>query len=285
MLCIQNEDVNEPFLPLGKGLEDDSERKRAAERQARWAYFAMAVSALFAFGAGFCVKAIYEWYGGKLYEVVAVRAVSLALFSGIYAAFDKRNPFRVPLPELPFLVLRILAGAVSMVGFLYALRLLPIGKAVLVYNINPIFTAVLCNIFLRESLPRYDLLPAIAAFLGIFLVAFSNYGADASEQFTGIFVVLVSAIACGCSNTLNRKMSKNVYFLSGTLYLAIVLVLACIVPVVVWDPAEVTTFADMELGCALFLAGFAVLAFASHLLMSLALKLEEGRKVSALKYT
>ena len=97
--------------------------------------------------------------------------------------------------------------------------------------------------------------------------------------------MLVAAIACGCSNTLNRKMSKNVYFLTGTLYLAIFLALACIVPVVVWEPAEVTTFGDMELNCALFLAGFAVLAFASHLLMSIALKLEEGRKVSVLKYT
>ena len=63
VLGIQNEDVNEPFLPLGKmGLEDDSARKREAERKAKWAYAAMAVSALFSFGAGFCVKAIYEWY-------------------------------------------------------------------------------------------------------------------------------------------------------------------------------------------------------------------------------
>ena len=47
--------------------------------------------------------------------------MSLALFIGIYAAFDKRNPFRDPLAEIPYLLLRIIAGIISMVGFFYSL--------------------------------------------------------------------------------------------------------------------------------------------------------------------
>ena len=97
--------------------------------------------------------------------------------------------------------------------------------------------------------------------------------------------MLIAAIACGFSNTLSRKISADVYFLTGSLYLAILSSLACIVPLVVWEPEEVTSFPSMELGCALLLSGFAVLAFAAHLLMSLAFKLGEGRKVSVLKYT
>ena len=132
----------------------------------------MAISSLCIFGTSFCVKAIYEWYDGRLYDVIVVRVVSLALFIGIYSAIDKPNPFRIPPKEIPYLIFRIIAGVISMVGYFYGLKLLPLSKAELFYNINPIFTAILCNILLRESLPPYDLLPVVAAFLGMFIVGF-----------------------------------------------------------------------------------------------------------------
>lgn len=281
-----DEEMNEPFLPLGHmGVDDDSPRRREAAKASKWAYVSMTVAAFCFFASCFCVKAAYEWYNVTTYDVVLVRVLSLAIFILIYSAIARQNPCHVPVEEVKFLVLRCIAGMGSMFAYFYGLKILPLGKAELIFNVNPIFTAILCNIFLRESLPRYDLISAIAAFIGIYLVSFSNYETQESDQFTGIFIVLIAAIAASISNTLTRKMSKSVYFLTGSFYFSIVSSIACIIPVAAGQPSKVYTFARMELGCVLLLCLLAVFAFVGQLLMNLSFKLEEGRKVSSIKYT
>ncbi len=100
-------------------------------------------------------------------EIVLARAiVSLALS---YALVKRAgvSPWGV---RRWILVVRGLLGFAALSCFYFALTRLPIAEATVLHYTNPLWTALLAAIFLRERLTRWVLGPILVSFVGVILV-------------------------------------------------------------------------------------------------------------------
>jgi len=82
--------------------------------------------------------------------------------------------FTVPKEARYLLMTRFFVGSSAVIGFFYALTLTVATKATLLYNLQPIFLAVMAYIFLKESLDLIDMITLIGAFIGVAFISLKN---------------------------------------------------------------------------------------------------------------
>lgn len=103
------------------------------------------------------------------------------------------------------LILRGLAGVTSLTLFFMSIRYLPIGTAVSLRYIAPIFAAVFAVILLREKIWPMQWLFFILAFAGVFVLK----GFDAELNTYGLILVLLAAVFSGLVYIIISKIGKT----------------------------------------------------------------------------
>lgn len=103
------------------------------------------------------------------------------------------------------LVLRGSMGAVSMLLFFIAVHYLPIGSAVALRYIAPIFATLFAMVLLGERIHPLQWLFFIMAFMGVLIIK----GLDDSIPLIGLILILLSAIFGGLVFIIIRKLGTK----------------------------------------------------------------------------
>ncbi|MCP4503261.1 MAG: DMT family transporter [Deltaproteobacteria bacterium] len=112
------------------------------------------------------------------------------------------------------LLLRGVFGFIGLLCFFFAITKLPLAEASVLFSLNPVFTAVLAAIFLKEALRPSLMLALVVAFSGVLLVVrpaslFGEWLGEASDVVLdpyGVAACLVGSVAAASAYTLVRKL-------------------------------------------------------------------------------
>lgn len=103
------------------------------------------------------------------------------------------------------LILRGLTGVISMIFFFMSIKYLPIGTAVTLRYISPIFAAIFAVIVLREYIKPVQWLFFLMAFSGVVLLK----GLDNQISGYGLFLALIAAFFSGLVYIIINKIGKS----------------------------------------------------------------------------
>jgi len=104
------------------------------------------------------------------------------------------------------------------------------GIATIIANTQPLFSAMLATIFLKENLNSYGKAGLLLGFIGIIVIAFPSFSVTTNENYgLGIFYIILSAVGITVSNVLIRYLGNRIDALSamgwqliiGSLFLAL----------------------------------------------------------------
>lgn len=119
------------------------------------------------------------------------------------------------------LLVRGAGGAISLLLFFTSLKYLPVGTAVTLRYLSPIFAAIFAVIWLKETIKPIQWLFFLLAFLGVFVLK----GFDSDLSMVGLSMILGSALFMGFVFVVIVKIGKqdhplvivNYFMLVGTL--------------------------------------------------------------------
>jgi len=109
-----------------------------------------------------------------------------------------------------FLFLRSFLGVSSLALFFFAVQRMPLGSAISIRYVGPIFGAVLAMFWLNERISRWQWLSFMVAFAGVIVIK----GFDTNIDVVGFAAILTSAILLGGVFVLIRYLSAREHVLT-----------------------------------------------------------------------
>jgi drug/metabolite transporter (DMT)-like permease len=135
-------------------------------------------------------------------QIIFFRSFGSLIFTSAFLIRQKISPLG---NKKTLLVLRALAGLLSMGLFFAALKYLQMGSAVSLRYISPIFAMLFALIFLKEKVKRIQWVFILIAFSGVLLMKGFN---DAMSTI-GLLLILGSALLSGLVFILIRKIGDS----------------------------------------------------------------------------
>jgi len=108
------------------------------------------------------------------------------------------------------LLLRSVVGLISLATFFMAIQRMPLGSAVSIRYLGPIFGAMLAFLFLKEKITWLQWLSFAVAFSGVIVLK----GFDLRIDQTGLILVLTSAVTVGVVFVLIRYLATREHYLT-----------------------------------------------------------------------
>ncbi len=136
------------------------------------------------------------------FQIVFFRSIGSLFFT---FGFLIRNKIPILGNNKKLLVLRGLVGVTSMSLFFMSTKYLPIGTAVSLRYMAPIFAAVFAIFFLREKIKPMQWVFFFMAFSGVLILK----GFDTTIDGYGLFLIIVSAIFSGLVYIVISKIGKG----------------------------------------------------------------------------
>ncbi|RED49382.1 threonine/homoserine efflux transporter RhtA [Seonamhaeicola aphaedonensis] len=136
------------------------------------------------------------------YQIVFFRSVSTLAFTMVFLL---RNRIPILGNNKKILVLRGLVGVTSMTLFFMSTKYLPIGTAVSLRYLAPIFAAIFAILFLKETVKPMQWLFFLMAFSGVVILK----GFDMELNSYGLMLILISAIFSGLVYVVLSKIGKS----------------------------------------------------------------------------
>ena len=161
----------------------------------------------------------------NVYQIVFFRSVGSLFFS---IPFLVKNKISFIGNKQKLLVLRALAGLTSMILFFKSMTLLPVGTAVSLRYVAPIFAAIFALIWLKEKIKPVQWLFLAVAFLGVLILK----GFDTQVNSLGLVFALSSAAFTGIVFILLRKIGDadhpvvvvNYFMIIGTIIAGLLMI-------------------------------------------------------------
>lgn len=135
-------------------------------------------------------------------ELVLFRSIVSLVLSYIMIRRRKLNPFG---NNKLFLILRGVFGVTALTIFFYTLQELPIGSAITIQYLSPIFTVIFAIFFLKEKMQPIQWLFFLIAFTGIAVIK----GFDPNITFRLLGLGITSAIFSGLAYNCIRKLKDT----------------------------------------------------------------------------
>tara|TARA_R110002049_G_scaffold87533_1_gene221876 strand:+ start:22010 stop:22828 length:819 start_codon:yes stop_codon:yes gene_type:complete len=136
------------------------------------------------------------------YQIVFFRSVSSLAFT---FGFLFKNNIPILGNNKKLLILRGLVGVTSMTLFFMSTKYLPIGTAVSLRYLAPIFAAIFAVYFLKDKIKHLQWLFFIIAFMGVLVLK----GLDTQLNTYGLLLILTSAIFSGLVYVVISKIGKS----------------------------------------------------------------------------
>lgn len=140
-------------------------------------------------------------------QVVFFRSLGTFIFIFPYMLYRK-----IPIigNDPKFLILRGIIGVISLATFFIALHRIPLGSAISIRYLGPIFGAFLAAYFLKEKINWKQWLSFAIAFLGVLLLK----GFDVRIDYISLILLLISALFVGMVFVLLRFLSDKEHYLT-----------------------------------------------------------------------
>lgn len=206
----------------------------------------------------------------NVYQIVFFRSVGSLFFT---IPFLLKNKISFIGNKQKLLIFRALAGLTSMILFFKSMTLLPIGTAVSLRYVAPIFAAIFALIWLKEKIKPIQWLFLAVAFLGILILK----GFDTQVNSIGLIFALSSAAFTGIVFILLRKIGEADHPVVVVNYFMIIATfVAGILMIPYWKtPIGVEWLLLLSLG---------VFGYYGQLYMTKAFQITETNTIAPLKY-
>jgi drug/metabolite transporter (DMT)-like permease len=138
----------------------------------------------------------------NVYQIVFFRSIGTLAFT-VPLILRHRIPILGNNKKL--LLLRAVAGVISLTLFFQSLNYLDVGTAVSLRYTSPIFAAILALVFLKEKIKPVQWLLFLIAFVGVLFVK----GFDTAINSVGLLLAILSALFLGLIFVVIRKMGTK----------------------------------------------------------------------------
>ncbi|WP_297692350.1 DMT family transporter [uncultured Eudoraea sp.] len=171
------------------------------------------------------------------------------------------------------LILRGLVGSTSMVLFFMALHYMPLGSAVGLRYIAPIFAAIFAILLLREKVKPIQWLFFIISFLGVLVLK----GLDRNVPLIGLALVLIASVFSGLVYIIIRKIGSREHpVVIVNYFMCIATIIGGVGAIFNWKtPVGIDWFLLSSLG---------VFGYFGQLFMTKAFQMGETNAIAPLKY-
>jgi len=227
----------------------------------------MIISALaFAF-----LNAIVKYLGDfNAYQIVFFRSIGTLVFT---IPFLLKHKISIYGNKRTLLILRGIFGVTSMALFFMSLKYLPMGSAVSLRYISPIFAAIFAVFILKEKIKNIQWLFFLIAFCGVLVLK----GFDIQIGTTGLLLAVISAFFSGLVFIMIRKIGSNDHPVVVVNYF---MMIAVLVGGILCIPYWKTPIAWEWV----LLLSLGIFGYVGQLYMTKALQLAETNKAAPLKY-
>jgi len=205
------------------------------------------------------------------FEIVFFRAIGSVIFGMSFLLINKIDILGT---HRKLLVARGVVGITSLVLFFMGLKLLPLGTAVSVRYLSPIFGAIFAVWLLRERIKPVQWLYFFIAFAGVVMLK----GFESNLSILGLIYVLLSAVFVGMVYVLIRKIGIREHpIVIINYFMVIAMIVGGIFMIPVWKtPIGNDWWLLLSLG---------VVGFFGQLFMTKAFQLEDASRIAPIKYT
>lgn len=208
-------------------------------------------------------------------EIVLVRAVITLALSYLLV---RRAGVNIWGKNKRLLVLRGLLGFTALSFFYYSLVHLPLAEASIIQYTNPIFTAILAALLLREHMGRWDIGSVLISLFGVVLIARPGFLFGSTSQLSplAVGIALTGALCSAGAYVSIRKMTGE-HPLVIVFYLPLVTLIATIpiaAPSLVW-PTPIEW---------LVLIGVGITTQIAQVYMTQGLQMERAGRATAVGY-
>ncbi|SCY10455.1 EamA domain-containing membrane protein RarD [Nonlabens sp. Hel1_33_55] len=204
------------------------------------------------------------------YQLVFFRSIGTLVITTSLLIYHK-----IPLKgnKRGLLILRGVGGAISLLLFFSSLKYLPVGTAVTLRYLSPIFAAVFAVIWLKEHIKPIQWLFFLLAFAGVLVLK----GFDDGLSLVGLGMIILSALFMGLIFVVIAKIGKQDHPLVVVNYFMFIgTVLGGLLSISNWkNPIGAEWF---------LLAVLGIVGFVGQLYMTKAFQIASTNQIAPLKY-
>lgn len=146
--------------------------------------------------------------GIPVFEIVAARAAVSLIISYLDI---KRKGIPVWGNNKPLLVVRGIMGTIGLSCVYYAVTTLPLAEATILQYTNPVFTAVLAVIFLKERVQLSTMVCIILSIMGLFFIVNPTTLTTGASHLPlySVMIALIGAFVSAISYIIVKKLSNT----------------------------------------------------------------------------
>ncbi|WP_066218322.1 DMT family transporter [Formosa haliotis] len=204
------------------------------------------------------------------FQIVFFRSLGSLFFT---FPFLLKNKISIIGNNQKLLILRGVVGLTSMALFFMSTKYLPIGTAVSLRYLAPIFAAIFAILILKEKIFPLQWVFFILAFLGVVILK----GFDSNLDTYGLIIILISALFSGLVYIIISKMGKSEHPVVVVNYFMVISAL-------VGGLASINSWVTPVGLQWVFLASLGVFGYFGQLLMTKAFQNAQTNQVAPIKY-
>ena len=213
------------------------------------------------------VKYLVEF---SAYQLVFFRSIGTLIITSVLIYYKKISILG---NKRGLMILRGCGGALSLLLFFAATKYMPVGEAVTLRYLSPIFAAIFAIIWLKEKIKPAQWLFFLLAFAGVLVLK----GFDENLNLTGLVMVLLSALFMGLVFVVISKIGKQDHPLVVVNYFMFIgTVLGAILSIGNWRNPEGVEW--------LLLGILGIVGFIGQLYMTKSFQIATTNQVAPLKY-
>ncbi|WP_317044700.1 DMT family transporter [Nonlabens xylanidelens] len=204
------------------------------------------------------------------YELVFFRSLGTLILTMVFLLYKK-----IPIlgNKRSLLVTRGIAGAVSLILFFLSLKYLPVGTAVVLRYLSPVFAAIFAVIWLKEKIRPIQWLFFLLAFSGVLVMK----GFDNDLSLIGLVLIFSSALVMGIVFVTISKIGKQDHpIVIINYFMAIGTLLGGVLALNDWRTPQGNEW--------IILSSLGVVGFVGQLFMTKAFQIASTNQVAPLKY-
>jgi len=214
-----------------------------------------------------CIKYLSDF---NVYQIVFFRSLGSLFFSVPFIIKHKIPPLG---NNQKLLFLRGVVGLISMTLFIASVKFLPMGTAVSIRYIAPIFATVFAIFILKEKIKNSQWLCFLIAFIGVLVLK----GFNTEVNITGLSLALCSAVFSGLVYNILRKIGDSEHPVVVVNYFMVIsAIIGGVLAINHWQNPEGLEW--------VLLLTFGSFGYIAQLYMTKAFQLAETNQVAPFKY-
>ncbi|MCF1191270.1 DMT family transporter [Mangrovimonas sp. AS39] len=205
------------------------------------------------------------------FQMVFFRSLGTLVFTSSYLVYNKINYWGT---HKKLLFFRSIAGMTSMLLFFTSLSYLPVGTAVTLRYLSPIFAAIFSVFLIKEKIVPIRWLFFILAFVGVLILKLT----DLQFNIIGLVVIIGSAVCGGLVyNSIKLIGDKEHPYTIVNHFMLLCTLVGGMVSIFHWKPIQSEDYIP--------LLSIGLYGYVGQLNMTKAFQLGEINKVAPIKYT